>query len=60
MKIKLVGALPQMLRDMGLKPGECYEAEPAPFTTLGAVQFKIVRNGEEEFATVWPENYKKI
>lgn len=60
MKIKIVGALPQMLKDLGVKPGDKFDAEPAPNTTLGAVMFKVNVDGELQWATVWPENFKKI
>ena len=60
MKIKLVGALPQMLKDMGLKPGDKFEAQPAEYSRLGAVTVKVPIDDEIQIATIWPENFKKI
>ena len=60
MKIKLVGALPQKLKDLGLTPGEIFYAEPAPNTKLGAVRFLIFKDDEWQFVTVYPENFKKL
>lgn len=59
MKIKLVGALPRELKDLGLKPGDQFDAQPAENTTLKAVQFFVW--ADEKFkCTVWPENYVEI
>ena len=60
MKIKLVGALSARLRDLKLKPGDKFEAEPAPNTNLGAVQFQVEIDDEFHVCTVWPQNYIKI
>lgn len=60
MKIKLVGALPRQLRDMGLKPGDKFDASPAENTRYNAVRFKVMVGDEEQVATVYQENYKEI
>lgn len=60
MKIKLVGALPRQLRDMGLKAGDKFDAAPAENTRYNAVRFKVVVGEEEQVATVYQENYKEI
>jgi putative lipoic acid-binding regulatory protein len=60
MKIKLVGALPRQLRDMGLKAGDKFDASPAENTRYNAVRFKVMVGEEEQVATVYQENYKEI
>lgn len=60
MKIKLVGALPERLRDLGIKPGDRFDAEPAPNTRLGAVRFNVEKDDEFHICTVWPENFVKL
>jgi hypothetical protein len=60
MIIKLVGALPEQLRDMGFKPGEIYEAYSSENTRLDAVKIQKVVDGTVAIATVYLENYKKI
>ncbi len=57
MKIKLVGALPRELKDLGLKPGQTFDASPAEKTNTRAVQFFIWREEENCKCTVWPENF---
>jgi len=57
MKIKLVGALPRELKDLGVKSGQTYDAFPAQKTNTRAVQFYIWRNEEQCICTVWPENF---
>jgi hypothetical protein len=59
MRIKLVGALPEELRDMGFKPGEKHEAWPSEKTRLGAVEIQITVDGAPAIATVYPENFVK-
>lgn len=60
MRIKLVGALPRELKDMGFEPGNQFDAAPAVNTRLNAVQVRIQKDGEIQVATIYPENYKKI
>ena len=60
MKIKLTGALPRQLKEMGLKPGEKFEAMPAENTRLGAMRFKVMVGDEEQVATVYKENYIEL
>ena len=59
MKIKLVGALPRELKDVGLKPGDEFNAFPAEKTNTRAVQFFIWREGNYK-CTVWPENFIEV
>jgi hypothetical protein len=60
MKIKLVGALPPELRDLGLKPGNMFDAYPAPGMEISAVNIRLVKDGEIQVATVFARNYLKI
>jgi hypothetical protein len=60
MKIKLVGALPQQLKDLGLKPGDKFNAELAENGKYGAALIRPEFEGETVVATVYQENYKKI
>ena len=60
MRIKLVGALPRELKDMGLKPNDEFDAVDAENTRLKAVQIRFQANDEPQVATVYPENYKKL
>lgn len=59
MRIKLTGALPEELRDMGFKSGDKHEAYPSENTSLGAVEIKTFVDGKENIATVYPENFIK-
>jgi hypothetical protein len=60
MKIKLTGALPRQLKEMGLKAGEKFDASPAENTRYKAMQFKVLVGDEEQVATVYQENYVQI
>ena len=60
MKIKLVGALPRQLKEMGLKPGDKFDASAAENTRYNAVQFFVMVGDEMQVATVYQENYVKI
>ena len=61
MKIKLVGALPTQLKDLGLKAGDLFEAYPSTSSTYAnAVEIKVMKDGEPCVATVYSENYKKL
>jgi hypothetical protein len=60
MLIKLVGALPTRLKDLNLKPGDKFNAEPAPNTNQDAVQFQVTIDDEFHICTVWPYNYVRI
>jgi len=61
MRIKLVGALDQRLKDLGLKPGDIFEAYPSTSSTYAnAVEVKVMKDGEPQIGTVYQENYKKI
>lgn len=59
MKIKLVGALPQKLKDLGLKPGDKFNAELAENGKYGAALIRPEFEGEIVVATVYQENYVK-
>jgi hypothetical protein len=60
MLIKLTGALPARLKDLKLKAGDKFNAQPAPNGYLGAVQFQVEIDDEFHIVTVNPENYIKI
>lgn len=60
MRIKLFGALPTALKDLGLKAGDIVDAYPIEGTIKDTMQFKMHVDGEPQVATVYPENYKKI
>jgi hypothetical protein len=61
MKIKIIGTLPDHVTDMGVKPGQTYDAEPTPNTRLDAVRFKVLKeSGSFEWCTLMPKNYRKI
>ena len=60
MKIKLKGHLPTHLLDLGLRPGNKFDAEPALNTRLDAVKFIIIVDDEQYVCTVLPKNYEKI
>ena len=60
MRIKLVGALPRELKDMGFNPGDKLDAYDAENTTLNAVQVNVFIEGERQVATIYPENYVKM
>jgi len=60
MIIKLVGALPTRLKDLNLKPGDKFNAQPAPNTHLEAVQFQVEIDDEYHIVTVNKYNYVQI
>lgn len=61
MEIKLKGKLPERLRDLMLKPGDKFNAEPSPVAAKkGAVRFKHEIDDEFHIVTVWPRNYEKL
>ena len=61
MKIKIIGPLPEHVADLGVKPGQKYEAEPSPNTRLDAVRIKVIReSGSFEWCTLLPKNYEKL
>jgi hypothetical protein len=60
MKIELVGILSQELKDLKLKPGYRFDAEPAPGTRIGAMRFQTNVQGQMQYATVFPGNFKKV
>ena len=60
MKIKLKNNLPEHIMDMGVKPGEVYDALPLPESRLDALRFRIFRDGKEEWCTVWKAHYEKV
>lgn len=60
MEIKLVGALPTRLKDLNLKPGDKFNAQPSENSKLGAVQFQVEIDDEFHICTVWPQNYVKL
>lgn len=57
MKIKLVGALPRVLKDYGFKPGQIWYAEPSLSGKYESVIIKISVDDEVCVATVYKENY---
>lgn len=63
MKIRIIhgyDGLPEHVRDMGVKVGEEYDAEPVPGSRLDAVRFKVIVDDDPEYCMVMPKNYKKI
>lgn len=61
MKVKIKGKLPDHVKDMGVKQGQVYDAEPCPNTRLEAVRFIVIdQEGEPEWCTVLPSNYVKL
>jgi len=61
MDIRLVGALPRQLRELGLKPGDKFQdVELAPDHRKGAVTVKFINDEKENLAVVFPENYEAI
>ncbi len=61
MKIKIKGPLPDHVADMGVKPGQKYDAEPSPNTRLDAVRIKVLQeSGSFLWCTILPRNYEKI
>lgn len=61
MKVKIRGKLPDHVKDMGVRNGQIYDAEPCPNTRLEAVRFLIF---DEDYEPVWctvlPANYVKL
>jgi len=61
MKIKIKGPLPDHVADLGVKPGQKYDAEPSPNTRLDAVRIKVIReSGSFEWCTLLPKKYERI
>lgn len=61
LNIKLVGALPIQLRELGLKPGDRFQnVEKAEGHREGAVKVRFIFDDNENVAIVYPENYVKI
>lgn len=61
MKIKITGPLPEHVADLGVRPGQKYDAEPSPNTRLDAVRIRVIReSGFFEWCTLLPKNYEKI
>jgi hypothetical protein len=58
MDIKLVGALPRQLRELGLKTGDRFQdVPPAPGHREGAVWVRFMNDDAECTAIVYRENY---
>jgi hypothetical protein len=60
MRIKLFGALPEELRDMGFKHGDKVDAFPLEGSKIGTMQFKVWVDGQVQLASVSEQNYKKL
>jgi len=61
MDIKLTGALPQPLRDLGLKPGDKFQnVEPAEGHRKGTVRIWFMIDDAPNTAIVYIENYKQV
>ncbi len=60
MKIKVKGKLPSHVKDLGVKPGQTYDAFSAVGTRLDAVSFTLEKDGELIICTLLPLNYEKI
>lgn len=59
MDIRLTGALPRILRELGLKAGDRFQnVEPAEGHRKGAVKIRFMFDDEENVAVVYPENYE--
>jgi hypothetical protein len=59
MDIRLTGALPRQLRELGLKSGDRFQnVEPAEGHRKGAVKIRFMFDDEENVAVVYPENYE--
>lgn len=61
MDIKLTGALPRELKDLGLKPGDRFkDVEPVTGLKYGAMRLRVWHDDEERVAVVYQENYVKL
>jgi len=61
MKIKIRPNLPEKAIDMGVKPGEIYDAEEAPGTVKGAIRFKVIdEDGDAQWCTLKPQNFYRL
>lgn len=61
MKVKIKGKLPEHVKDMGVRHGQVYDAEPCPSTRLDAVRFIVIDDdGTPEWCTVLPNNYTRL
>lgn len=60
MRIRIIGKLPDHVKDMGVKVNQVYDAHEAPDTTLDARRFRVVKDGQEQYCTVLPANYKEV
>ena len=59
MDIRLTGALPRILRELGLKAGDRFQnVEAAEGHRKGAVKIRFMFDDEENVAVVYPENYE--
>lgn len=52
--------LPEHVRDMGVRPGQKYDAMPAMGTRLKALSFQVMKDGHFEWCTVMPKNYRVL
>lgn len=60
MTIKITGALPTQLKDVGIKPGMIFNSVPAESTILGARKITWQFNDEYLDVVIYPENYFKV
>jgi hypothetical protein len=60
MIIRIKGKLPDHIWDMGVRPGQRYDAHVAPDTNLDARRFIVVVDGQQQYCTVFPKNYDEI
>jgi len=59
-RIKKGPKLPDHVSDMGVKPGQEYNAWPDYQTRLGAVNFEVLVDDHYERCTVLPEYFEVI
>lgn len=60
MIIKIKGELPDHIRDLGVRPGQRYDAHVAPDTNLNARRFIVLVDGRPQYCTVLPKNYDEL
>jgi hypothetical protein len=60
MKIKVKGELPQHIKDLGVRPGQEYDAFEEPGTRLDAVSFMVDKDDEMVKCTLLPKYFKKL
>lgn len=61
MRIEVIGPVPDHVADLGVKPKQVYDAEPALNTRLDAIRIKVMDdNGSFQWCTLLPKNYRQI